>query len=295
MAVVDVADLHARALTREAARAQRREAALVGEPGERVGLVHELRQLRGAEELLDRRHDRADVDQGLRRDRLDVLGGHPLADDALHAREADADLVLDQLADRAQAPVAEVVDVVGLDRDRDRVLALADRHRGVACVQPDEVLDGGGDVLLGERADGRVDGEAELLVGLVAADLGQVVALVLEEEVLQQGLRALLGGRLARAQLAVDVEQGLVLARGVVLLERGEHASRRTPKRCWMRSLSQPSALSSTVTGWRRLRSMRTPTVSRLSTSNSSHAPRDGMILTEKTSLSVDLSIAVSK
>ena len=129
VAVVDVADLHARALTGQTARPQRRQPALVGQPRERVGLVHELRQLRGAEELLDRRHDRADVDQGLRRDRLDVLRGHALADDALHAGEADPDLVLDQLADGAQAPVAEVVDVVGLDRDGPGLVALADRHR----------------------------------------------------------------------------------------------------------------------------------------------------------------------
>src|SRR5690606_41591469 len=65
-----------------------------------------------SEELLDRGHDRAHVDQGLRRDRLDVLRGHALADDALHARQTGADLVLDELADRADAAVAEVVDVV---------------------------------------------------------------------------------------------------------------------------------------------------------------------------------------
>ena len=52
------------------------------------------------------------------------------------------------------------------------------------------------------------------------------------------------------------------------------------PKRSVICSLVQPSAFSSTVTGWRRLRSMRTPTVARLSTSNSSHAPRPGMTLT---------------
>src|SRR5213075_1156773 len=57
---------------------------------------------------------------------------------------------------------------------------------------------------------------------LVPADLRQVIALRLEEQVLQQGLRALLRRRLARAQLAVDVEQRLVGARGVVLLEGGE-------------------------------------------------------------------------
>ena len=52
------------------------------------------------------------------------------------------------------------------------------------------------------------------------------------------------------------------------------------PNRSRICSLVQPSALSSTVTGWRRLRSIRTPTVSRLSTSNSSQAPRPGMTLT---------------
>ena len=87
-------------------------------PGERVRLVHELRELRGAEELLQRRDDRPDVDDRLRRDRVDVLRRHPLADDALHAVEADAERLLDQLADRAQAAVAEVLVLVELAADR---------------------------------------------------------------------------------------------------------------------------------------------------------------------------------
>src|SRR5205807_9161288 len=67
------------------------------------------------------------------------------------------------------------------------------------------------------------------------------------------------------------------------------------PNRSVICSLDQPSALSSTVTGWRRLRSIRTPTVSRLSTSNSSHAPRLGITLTLCSSFSVDLSMLSSK
>jgi len=39
---------------------------------------------------------------------------HALLDRALHAQQADAILVLHQLADRAHAAVAEVVDVVDL-------------------------------------------------------------------------------------------------------------------------------------------------------------------------------------
>ena len=84
------------------------------EPGQRVRLIHELRQLRGAEELLQRRDHRADVDDRLRRDRVDVLRRHPLADDTLHPVQTDAERLLDQLARRAQAPVAEVLVLVEL-------------------------------------------------------------------------------------------------------------------------------------------------------------------------------------
>src|SRR3954447_22467889 len=213
VARVHVADLHARALTGQTARAQRRQATLVGQTRERVGLVHELRELAGAEELLDGGDDRPDVDQGLRRDRLDVLGRHPLADHALHAGEADPDLVLDQLAHGAQPAVAEVVDVV-------------DAVVGLAGVQTHDVLDGGDDVVLGQRRGALRHVHAELLVHLVAADLGEVVALGVEEEVLQQRLRGLTRRRLARAQLAVDVQQRLVLAGDVVLLQGGQHRGR---------------------------------------------------------------------
>ena len=110
--MVDVANFEARAFARETARPEGRETALVRQFGQRVRLVHELRELRGTEELFDRRDDRTDVDQRLRRDRLDVLHGHALAHDALEAQQADAELVLQQLADRTDAAVAEMIDVV---------------------------------------------------------------------------------------------------------------------------------------------------------------------------------------
>ena len=115
VAVVDVADLETGAVTAQAAGAQSGQTALVGQLGQRVVLVHELRQRRGAEELLDGGDHRADVDEGLRGDDALVLAlqGHALADDALHAGEADAELVLQQLTDAADAAVAQMVDVIG--------------------------------------------------------------------------------------------------------------------------------------------------------------------------------------
>ncbi len=56
-----------------------------------------------------------------------------------------------------------------------------------------------------------------------------------------------------------------------------------------------PRALRNTVTDCLRLRSMRTPTWSRLSISNSSHAPRLGMMRAETMSLSLVLSATRSK
>ncbi len=162
VAGVHVADLEPGPLPRQAAGPERGQPALVGEPGQRVGLVHELGELAGAEELLDGRDHGPDVDQRLRRDRLDVLRGHPLPDDPLHPGQAQPDLVLDQLADRAQPAVAEVVDVVGLDRHgRDARL-----HLLLAGVQPDQVLDRGDDVVLGQRALADRQRQAELLVDL---------------------------------------------------------------------------------------------------------------------------------
>ena len=220
---VDVTDLHAGAVTGQTARAQGREAPLVGQARQRVVLVHELRQLAGPEELLDGGDDGTDVDQGLRRDRLDVLGRHPLADHALHPGQARAHLVLDQLADGADAAVAEVVDVVGLDADLDRLTVAHAREGLHVDVEGGEVLDRRDDVGLAQHrvAERRV--QAELLVQLVAADLRQVVALRVEVEVLQQRGAGVDRGRLARADLAVQVQQRLVLRLHMVLVEGVDH------------------------------------------------------------------------
>src|SRR5256885_16177584 len=88
---------------------------------ERVRLLHELAQLRAAEELLDRGHDRPDVDELLGRRLLGLDDGHALANDPLHPEEADAELALDQLADGANPAVAKEVGVSWPDPDGDQL------------------------------------------------------------------------------------------------------------------------------------------------------------------------------
>ena len=104
-------DFHVGALAAQTAGAQRGQAALVGQLGQRVRLIHELAQGAGAEALLDGRHHGPDVDQSLggQGGLVLALEGHALADDALHAGEADAELVLQQLAHAAQTAVLLII------------------------------------------------------------------------------------------------------------------------------------------------------------------------------------------
>ena len=203
----------------------------MGEGRERVGLVHELRQLRGAEELLDRRDHGPDVDERLGRDRLDVLGRHALAHDPLHTAEADAELVLDELADGAHPAVAEVVDVVG-EVALIAVVQLHDVRDDREDVGADQREVGAGPTLVDVRERDReveaVEPEERVLLGellrhLVATDLGEVVALRVEEEVLEERARGVGGRRFARTELAVDVDERFVDGCRVVLLERVAH------------------------------------------------------------------------
>ena len=207
---MDVAHFEAGALAGQAARAQSGQTALVRDAGSRVGLVHELRKLGGSEELLDGRHDGADVHEGLRRDLVRLLHAHALAHNALHAGQADTELVLDQLAHRADATVAEVVDIVG----GVALFAVMQRH---------DVAHGGDDVLVGQRGGVVVRVEAELLVRLVATDLRQVVALRVEEQAVQQRASGVDGRRLAGTEAAVQFDKRLFLGSGRVAVERAQH------------------------------------------------------------------------
>ena len=130
---------------------------------------------------------------------------HALLDRALHAQQPDAILVLEQLADRADAAVGEVVDVVDL------ALAVLEVH---------QLLDDREDVFLAQRRDRVLGVEAKAHVELDPADRGQVVALGIEEQAVEQSVGGLARRRLAGAHDAVDVGQRAVAVLALVGLER---------------------------------------------------------------------------
>src|ERR1019366_3331221 len=191
---VDVANLEPGAFPRQPARPQGRQAPLVRDFAERIGLIHELRQLRTPEKFADRRHDRLGVDQIVRHG-----GGHFLVhrhfffDGALHADQADAELVLEELAHRADAAIAQMIDVV---------------HRADVLAQLEQVPDGSDKV-------GRVEGsrvkrslQAEFDVELQPAHAAEIVFARVEEHAVKQGRGRLERRRISRAQLSIDLNQG---------------------------------------------------------------------------------------
>ena len=110
---VNVANFESRAFARQPARPKGRQTPLVRDFRQRIRLIHELRQLRRSEEFADRGHHRFSVDQVVRhRRRHFLVHAHLFLDRAFHADQADAELVFEQLANRAHAAIAKVIDVV---------------------------------------------------------------------------------------------------------------------------------------------------------------------------------------
>ena len=214
---MDVAHFEAGAFAGETAWSKGRETPFVRDLGERIGLIHELRELARSEEFADRGHDGLRVHQVVRHGRRHFLvNRHLFLDRALHADEADAELVFEKFADRADAAVAEVIDVV------DRADALA---------QFQQVADGVVEIFrmqnarivvraIGLLADRRLGRIVNLDRKLHAADARKIVLARIEEHAVEQLGGGVHGGRIARAQLAVDFDQRFFAGLDRVLPER---------------------------------------------------------------------------
>ena len=133
---VNVANFEARAFAGQTARSKRRETPLVRDLRERIGLIHELRELARSEELADGGHHRLRIHQVMRHGRRHFLvDRHLFFDRALHAHQADAELVFEQFADRANAAVAQVIDVVDSANTPAQLQQIEDRVDEVLLIE----------------------------------------------------------------------------------------------------------------------------------------------------------------
>ena len=137
----------------------------------------------------------------MRHDGVDIDRAHPLADRPLHAQQAETILIFHQLADRTHAAIAEIVDIVDF---------------AAAVLEVDQHLQDRQHVLLAQHANLIVGGEAQPGIHLDAADGRQVIAFLVEEQAVEQGLGRFQGRRLARAHDAVNIDQRVLAGRVAV-------------------------------------------------------------------------------
>ena len=224
MRIVDVPHLEPGPLARQAAGAERAEPALVRQLGQRVRLIHELAELRAAEEGLDHGAHGTGVHEIVDRHLLRIaVDRHALADETGHAREAHGELVRDKLADRANSPVAEVVDVVRV---------------ATALVQLDQVAEDRHEVrrrqhalvFSGQREVEEAIDLSEALVDLVAPHAPQVVPLGVEEKTVERRSSGLQIRRLTRPHQRVDGLESRCLAVGRILGKRVLDQRRLAPR-----------------------------------------------------------------
>ena len=210
MGVVHVPDLESGPVPGETSGAEGAQTPLVGDFRKGVGLVHELRQLAGAEERVDDRRKGLGVDQVDGVELLAVADVHPLPDGAGHPRETHAELVGKLLSDGPHAAVRQVVDIV---------------DGGLGVDQLDQVLDDLDDVIVGKHPHVGGRGKAQLLVQAVAAHVSEVVPLLGEEEFVDDVPCGSLIRRFGIAELLVDVVDSFDLRVGRILLESVEYDS----------------------------------------------------------------------
>ncbi len=175
----------------------------MGDLRQRVRLVHELRKLRRAEELAHAGLSRLGVDQVMRHVGVDLNRAHALADRALHAQQADADLVFHQLAHRTDAAVAEVVDIVDFADTVLQAVQIFQYSQNIGLLQHAKLV---------------VSLEIQTRIHLHAAHRRQVVALRVEEQRVEQAFGRFHRRRLAGAHDAVNVDQRFLA--GVALVEQ---------------------------------------------------------------------------
>ena len=203
--IVDVSHLKPCTITADTAGTESRETTLMRDLRQRIGLVHKLRQRVGPKEGIDHAADRLRINQINRGEDLIVPHIHTLADRTGYASETDAKLLIELLADGADATIAQVVDIVDI---------------GTTILQLHQIVDDGDDILIGQDLRLLRDIDIQLVIDTVATDIAEVVPLVGEEEVIDHLLSRLLVHRVLAAELTIDMVDRLLLRVGGILLQR---------------------------------------------------------------------------
>ena len=171
--------------------------------GQRIRLIHELRELAASKEVTDYSRQSFGVDQLLRSQLLGLLikHGHALAHQTLGPGQPHSALIFDQLAHRPNTATAQVVDIV---------------DGPLTPTQADQILNGRDKVFLVQRPAFILRVQVQFLLNLVATHTPQIIAARIKEQALKQLARV--GGcrRIAGTQLVINILQCVIgVVRGI--------------------------------------------------------------------------------
>ena len=134
-----------------------------------------------------------------------LIHRHLLFDCALHAHETNTELIFEQLADRTDTAIAEMINVVHLADVLAQLQKISDDRIKVGRLQ---------DALLERRR------EIQLDVELQSAHFRKIVLARVEEHAFEEGSRSFERRRIAGAQLAINFNQSFLRRLDRVLAQR---------------------------------------------------------------------------
>ena len=198
MRIVNITNLKACTVAVQTTRTQSTQTAFMSKLSKRVNLVHKLRQLARTEELFDRANNRLNRNQILRLNRLGFFHAHTLFCNTLHTRKSTLELICQKLANRANATITKVVDVVSsFNTD----------------VHLNEILHRLDNIRFFERERFQRLWIGKFFVELIATNAPQIVAANAKEHTLQIFCRCFNRNRLARLQNRVNRSQRIFSGR----------------------------------------------------------------------------------
>ena len=182
----------------------------MGQFGERINLVHELRQLAPAKEIANHGGKRLRVDELLRRHGFNRLVEqcHALLHQAFRAGQTHTALVGQQFTHGTDAAAAQMINVI---------------QRTFALFELEQILRCRNQIFFGQ--DAAVAFHAQFLIDLVTAHATEVIAFFVEEQTFDERTGIRRRGRITRAQTAVNILERLDFILGRIFLEALDHVA----------------------------------------------------------------------
>ena len=197
---VHIADFKSGAITAQTTGAQSRQTTFVCNLGQRVVLIHKLRQLRRTEELSDNRGNRFGVDQILRFDIVQNFRRHSFANGSFHTEQAHAILIFHQLTDRANTTVAQVVNIINF---------------AFTVAEFNQVFNNTQNIIFAQNAAsirGFVKRNIQSGIDFNTTDRRQVITFVIKEQTVKELICSIICRWFTRTHNTIDIKQSFFTA-----------------------------------------------------------------------------------